>query len=66
MGQQTGAASPSRDPDDSASRRYAWDTFQQTWGSRRNPPAITVAIVAALANPQFLLEIDATAVVPSD
>lgn len=38
--------------------------FQQEWGTRPNPPAITGLFVAALANPAFLVEIDAVAVVP--
>lgn len=38
--------------------------FQRVWGERPNPPAITAAFVSALANPEFLVEIDAIAVVP--
>jgi enamine deaminase RidA (YjgF/YER057c/UK114 family) len=38
--------------------------FQEAWGSRSNPPVITAAFVAGLAHPDFLLEIDAIAVVP--
>ena len=38
--------------------------FQRVWGNRPNPPVITAAIVRALANPDFLLEMDAIAVVP--
>jgi enamine deaminase RidA (YjgF/YER057c/UK114 family) len=38
--------------------------FQQAWGDRPNPPAISMAFVAGLAHPDFLLEIDAIAVVP--
>ena len=38
--------------------------FQQVWGNRPNPPAISMAFVAELAHPDFLLEIDAIAVVP--
>lgn len=38
--------------------------FQQAWGDRPNPPAISMAFVAALAHPDFLAEIDAIAVVP--
>lgn len=38
--------------------------FQQVWGDRPNPPAVSVLFVAGLANPDFLLEIDAIAVVP--
>ncbi len=39
-------------------------SFQQFWGRRPNPPAITMAFVAGLAHPDFLLEMDAIAVVP--
>jgi enamine deaminase RidA (YjgF/YER057c/UK114 family) len=38
--------------------------FQQTWGNRPNPPLITGVFVARLAHPDFLVEIDAVAVVP--
>jgi len=38
--------------------------FQRIWGRRPNPPAISMAFVAGLANPDFLLEMDAIAVVP--
>jgi len=38
--------------------------FQREWGPRPNPPAITLHIVAGLAHPDFLAEIDAIAVVP--
>lgn len=38
--------------------------FQEVWGRRPNPPTITVIVVAGLANPAFLAEIDAIAVVP--
>ena len=38
--------------------------FQQVWGNRPNPPAISMAFVAGLAHPDFLAEIDAIAVVP--
>lgn len=36
---------------------------QQAWGRRPNPPAISVLVVAGLANPKFLVEIEAVAVV---
>lgn len=42
----------------------AFRTFQRIWGTRPNPPAITLTFVAGLANPAFLVEIDAVAVVP--
>jgi len=38
--------------------------FQRVWGERPNPPAITAAFVSALARPEFLVEIEAIAVVP--
>jgi enamine deaminase RidA (YjgF/YER057c/UK114 family) len=38
--------------------------FQRVWGERANPPVITAAFVSALANPEFLVEMDAIAVVP--
>ena len=41
--------------------------FQEVWDSRSAPPpAITVLFVSALANPGFLIEIDAVAVVPDE
>ncbi len=44
--------------------REGFAAFQQFWGRRPNPPAITAAFVAGLANPDFLVEMDAIAVVP--
>jgi len=44
----------------------AFEVFQHVWGSRSNPPLVTVLFVAGLANPDFLLEIDAVAVVPDN
>lgn len=41
-----------------------FQAFQKVWGQRPNPPAITMAFVTGLANPDFLIEIDAIAVVP--
>lgn len=38
--------------------------FQRVWGNRPNPPTISMLFVAALAHPDFLVEIDAVAVVP--
>ena len=38
--------------------------FQRVWGDRPDPPVITAAMVAGLAHPDFLVEIDAIAVVP--
>jgi enamine deaminase RidA (YjgF/YER057c/UK114 family) len=36
--------------------------FREAWGEAGDPPTITVHVVAGLANPQFLVEIDAIAV----
>ena len=41
-----------------------FEEFQRVWGDRPNPPLITVLIVAGLANPDFLMELDAIAVIP--
>jgi len=35
------------------------------WGDQPDPPVITGAIVKGLAHPDFLVEIDAIAVVPT-
>jgi enamine deaminase RidA (YjgF/YER057c/UK114 family) len=37
--------------------------FQRAWGDRPNPPVITAAVVKGLAHPDFLVELDAIAVV---
>jgi enamine deaminase RidA (YjgF/YER057c/UK114 family) len=44
--------------------RPAFEVSQQIWDARPNPPAISVMFVAGLANPDFLVEMDAIAVVP--
>jgi enamine deaminase RidA (YjgF/YER057c/UK114 family) len=41
-----------------------FEAFQQFWGRRPDPPAITAMFVSGLANPDFLVEMDAIAVVP--
>ena len=41
-----------------------FEVFQRIWGRRPNPPTISGMFVAGLANPDFLVEIDAVAVVP--
>jgi len=41
-----------------------FEVFRRVWGARPNPPTICVLFVAGLANPEFLAEIDAVAVVP--
>lgn len=40
-----------------------FEAFQKVWGTRPDPPAITVAIVTGLARPEFLVEMDTAAVV---
>jgi enamine deaminase RidA (YjgF/YER057c/UK114 family) len=42
----------------------AFAAFQRFWGNRPNPPLITLTRVSGLANPDFLVEIDAVAAVP--
>jgi len=44
--------------------RPGFEAFQKAWGDRPNPPTITGLFVAALAHPDYLVEIDAIAVVP--
>lgn len=44
----------------------AMGAFQKVFGRLPNPPAISVVIVAGLANPDFLIEVDAIAVVAAD
>jgi enamine deaminase RidA (YjgF/YER057c/UK114 family) len=44
--------------------RVGFEVFQRVWGKRPNPPVITAVIVAGLANPDFLAEMDAIAVIP--
>lgn len=43
--------------------RPGFGVFQRVWGTGRPPPAITVLIVAGLANPAFLVEVEAIAIV---
>ena len=42
----------------------AFAVFQRVWAQRGEPPLITLAVVSALARPEFLLEVDAVAVAP--
>jgi enamine deaminase RidA (YjgF/YER057c/UK114 family) len=44
--------------------RKGFAIFQKVWANRPNPPAISGLFVSALAHPDFLLEMDAIAVVP--
>jgi enamine deaminase RidA (YjgF/YER057c/UK114 family) len=46
------------------SLQAGFEVFQRVWDRRPNPPAITVMFVAGLAHLDFLLEMDAIAVVP--
>lgn len=48
------------------SAQAGFEAFQGVWGRRPNPPAITGVFVPALAHPDFLVEIDAVAVVPQE
>ncbi len=41
-----------------------FEVFQRVWGTRPNPPVITMAMVSGLAHPDFLVEMDAIAVIP--
>jgi enamine deaminase RidA (YjgF/YER057c/UK114 family) len=43
-----------------------FEAFQRAWGERPNPPLITGIFVAGLAHPDFLVEIEAVAVVPQE
>jgi enamine deaminase RidA (YjgF/YER057c/UK114 family) len=43
-----------------------FEVFRRAWGERPNPPTVTVVFVAGLANPDFLVEIEAVAVVPQE
>ncbi|MDX2162347.1 MAG: Rid family hydrolase [bacterium] len=42
----------------------AFMIFQRIWAGRPNPPLITYVAVVALANPDFLMELEAVAIVP--
>jgi enamine deaminase RidA (YjgF/YER057c/UK114 family) len=44
--------------------RAGFGAFQAIVGERPDPPLVTAAFVAALAHPDFLVEVDAIAVVP--
>jgi enamine deaminase RidA (YjgF/YER057c/UK114 family) len=46
------------------SLREGFAAFQRFWGLPSNPPAITAMFVSGLAHPDFLVEMDAIAVVP--
>ena len=44
--------------------KEGYEAFQSAWGNQPNPPAITMAFVAGLAHPDFLVEMEAIAIVP--
>ena len=44
----------------------AFEVFQRLWGNRPNPPLITLLFVSGLAQPDYLMEIDAVAIVPQE
>ena len=46
------------------SLQAGYAAFQNAWPQTPNPPAITGVFVSALAHPDFLVEMDAVAVVP--
>ena len=46
------------------SLQEGYSAFQRAWVATPNPPTITMAFVAGLAHPDFLVEMDAIAVVP--
>lgn len=41
-----------------------FEAFQRVWGTPPSPPLVTVIFVAGLGHPDWLVEIDAMAVVP--
>ena len=47
------------------SLQAGFEVFGRVWGHRPNPPAITGMFVVGLAHPDFLVEMDAVAVVPN-
>jgi enamine deaminase RidA (YjgF/YER057c/UK114 family) len=46
--------------------RVGLSSFQSVWGNPANPPIITVLFVAGLANPDFLAELEAIAIIPEE
>ncbi|MBN9364577.1 MULTISPECIES: RidA family protein [unclassified Devosia] len=48
--------------DHTADLRAAFGAWMSFWGARGNPPTVTVLRVAGLANPDYLIEIEAQAV----
>lgn len=44
--------------------KQGFEVFQKVWGNRPNPPVVTMLFVASLANPDYLIGMEAVAVVP--
>ena len=44
----------------------AFEVFQRVWGNRPNAPLITLVFVSGLAHPDYLMEIEAVAIVPEE
>jgi enamine deaminase RidA (YjgF/YER057c/UK114 family) len=42
-----------------------FEAFREVWPAGAEPPVVTVAIESGLGNPDYLVEIEAIAVVPS-
>jgi enamine deaminase RidA (YjgF/YER057c/UK114 family) len=45
--------------------RPGFEAFVEVWPAGAEPPVVTVAVVGGLGNPDYLVEIEAIAVVPS-
>lgn len=45
--------------------RAGFGEWMKVWGQRTNPPLVTGLFVSALANPDYLIEIEATAILGS-
>ena len=48
---------------DGVDLRAGFGEWMKIWGERKNPPLVSGLFVSALANPEFLIEIEATAVI---
>lgn len=46
------------------SLQTGFEAFQRFWGTQTNPPIISMMFVAGLAHPDYLLEMEAIAIVP--
>jgi enamine deaminase RidA (YjgF/YER057c/UK114 family) len=44
--------------------RPGFAAWMKVWGDRPNPPTVTTLMVAGLANPDYLIEIEAQVVLP--